>query len=199
MRKTIITNRLNIKTNTMKSKLTKLGMGLLVISALAFKAYDYRLEAAKESMVAEWTWAKDYTLRYIESMPENGINYRPTDSVRTFREQMLHLTSANMGISAQALGAAPTIEDLRGLEKSEGYQTKAELAEVVAISYDFIIANIESTSADKFSEEVKLFGQYDMKVSDALQKTFIHQTHHRGQTAVYIRMAGGVPPGMKLF
>lgn len=183
----------------MKSKLTKLSMGLLVLSALAFKAYDYRLEAAKETMATDWAWAKDYTLRYIESMPEEGLNYRPMDSVRTFREQMLHITSANMGIAAQALGVAPTIENLRGIEKSEGYQTKAEIAEVVAQGYDFVIANIESTSADNLGSEIKLFGQYDMTISEALQKAFIHQTHHRGQCAVYIRMEGGVPPEMKLF
>jgi len=112
---------------------------------------------------------------------------------------MLHITSANMGIVAQALGAAPTIEGLREIEKGDGYQTKEELAKVVATSYDFVISNLEATSADKLGSEIKLFGQYDMTVGSALHKAFIHQTHHRGQTAVYIRMAGGVPPGMKLF
>ncbi|MCF6360432.1 MAG: DinB family protein [Cyclobacteriaceae bacterium] len=183
----------------MKSKLIKLGIGIFVLSALAFKAYDYRMESNKDSMVADWKWAKDFTLRYIEAMPDKGLNFRPTDSVRTFREQMLHITTANMGIAGQALGAAPTIENLRALEKSEGYQTKAELAEVVAKGYDFVIANIELASADKFGEEIKLFGQYDMTVGDALQKAFIHQNHHRGQCAVYIRMEGGIPPEMKLF
>lgn len=174
-------------------------MGVLVISVLAFKANDYRMESAKDTMVADWTWAKDYTLRYIDAMPEKGINYGPTDSVRTFREQMLHISSANMGIAAQALGATPTIEDVRGLEKSDGYKTKAEIAEVVALSYDFIITNIESGSADKLSEQTKLFGQYDMTIGEALQKAFIHQTHHRGQCAIYIRMEGAVPPAMNLF
>ncbi len=183
----------------MKSKFTKWGLGILLASALAFKAYDYRMESAKESMVADWAWAKDYTLRYIEAMPDDQLNLRPTDSIRTFREQMLHLTTANMGLTAQALGVAPTIEDLRGLEKSEGYQTKEELAAVVAKGYDFVISNLEATPTDKLNQEIKLFGQYDMSASTALHKAFIHQNHHRGQTAIYIRLAGGVPPSMKLF
>ncbi len=33
----------------------------------------------------------------------------------------------------------------------------------------------------------------------AIRKCFEHQTHHRGQTAVYLRMAGVTPPSMKLF
>ncbi len=183
----------------MKSKLTKLGMGVLVLTALAFKAYDYRMEAAKESMVADWTWAKDFTLRYIEAMPEKEFNYRPMDSVRTFREQMLHIARANMVIAAQALGVPPTIENLSEIEKSDGYKTKADLARVVSSSYDFVISNLEATSADKLGEEIKLFGQYEIAIGDALQKAFMHQTHHRGQTTIYIRMQGGVPPPMKMF
>jgi len=142
----------------MKSKLTKLSVGLLVISALAFKAYDYRMEAAKENMVADWTRAKNFTLEYIAAMPEEGINYRPTDSVRTFAEQMLHISSANMGIVAQAFGATPPIEDVSGLEKNESYKTKASLTEVVGKGYDFVITNLEAASADKLQEEIKLFG-----------------------------------------
>lgn len=63
----------------MKSKLTKLSLALVIISAMAFKAYDYRLELTKESMVADWTRARDFTLEHIEAMPEEGLAYRPTD------------------------------------------------------------------------------------------------------------------------
>lgn len=183
----------------MKNTLTKIGLGLLIIFTLAFKANDYRLEMAKENIISDWTWAKDYTLRYIEAMPDDQLNLRPTDSIRTFREQMLHLTTANMGIAAQAFGAAPTIENLRALEKSEGYKTKEDLAEVVAAGYDFVISNLKDANAEKLDQQITLFGQYDMSVRMALHKAFIHQNHHRGQTAIYIRLAGGVPPSMKLF
>jgi uncharacterized damage-inducible protein DinB len=33
----------------------------------------------------------------------------------------------------------------------------------------------------------------------AITKAFEHQTHHRGQTTVYIRLAGAKPPQEKLF
>jgi uncharacterized damage-inducible protein DinB len=33
----------------------------------------------------------------------------------------------------------------------------------------------------------------------ALTKLFEHQTHHRGQTTVYLRLAKATPPNEKLF
>jgi uncharacterized damage-inducible protein DinB len=32
-----------------------------------------------------------------------------------------------------------------------------------------------------------------------LMKAFEHQTHHRGQTTIYLRLAGVRPPGERLF
>ena len=49
------------------------------------------------------------------------------------------------------------------------------------------------------SENVKLFGNFDMTRAMALAKAFEHQTHHRGQATVYIRLAGVKPPQEKLF
>jgi uncharacterized damage-inducible protein DinB len=152
----------------------------------------------KAAMIADWKWAKEYTLEYIESMPESGLNYRPTDSVRSFTEQMLHITGANVGFSAQVSGMPPTIEGARDIEKSTKYNTKALLSEVVGKGYDYVIATIEATSDEKLNQTMTLFGQFEMTGAEAYHKAFIHQNHHRGQCAVYIRLAGGTPAQMKL-
>ena len=39
----------------------------------------------------------------------------------------------------------------------------------------------------------------EMTKGQALAKLFEHQTHHRGQTTIYIRLAGVKPPNEKLF
>jgi uncharacterized damage-inducible protein DinB len=49
------------------------------------------------------------------------------------------------------------------------------------------------------AENVKLFGRFEMTKGTAIAKAFEHQTHHRGQTTVYIRLAGATPPQEKLF
>lgn len=187
------------KLNSTKINIALLAMTIVVISA--FTGYNSRTESpssVKAMMIADWRWAKDYTLAYIESMPESGINLQPTDSVRTFAEQMLHLTSANVGFTAQVTGLPPTIEDVRGLEKNDTYKNKAALMEVVGKGYDYVIASLQATPEEKLNEKITLFGQFEMTGKVAMHKAFIHQNHHRGQCAVYIRLAGGVPAPMKL-
>jgi uncharacterized damage-inducible protein DinB len=186
--------------NSPFSRLLLIVVAIFALSAFALPGTsDNNLSDGKAMMVADWKWAKEYTLAYIEAMPESGINLKPTDSVRSFAEQMLHLTSANVAFTAQVTGLPPTIEDVQGLEKNETYQNKAALAEVVGKGYDFVIASLEATSTDKLKEKITLFGQFEMTGMEALHKAFIHQNHHRGQCAVYIRLAGGVPAPMKLF
>jgi uncharacterized damage-inducible protein DinB len=50
----------------------------------------------------------------------------------------------------------------------------------------------------KFSEKIKLFN-FDVTRGSALEKAFEHQTHHRGQTTVYLRLKGIKPPDERLF
>jgi len=185
--------------NATPGRIAMLIIAVFTISALTLYTAPTNKTGGHESIIADWQWAKEYTLAYIESMPESGLDTRPTDSIRSFTEQMLHITSANVGIIAQATGIPPTIENVRELEKSKDFGNKEALAVVVAKGYDYVIAAVEATSSEQMNENIKLFGQFEMTKGDAFHKAFIHQNHHRGQCAVYIRLAGGTPAQMKLF
>jgi uncharacterized damage-inducible protein DinB len=65
--------------------------------------------------------------------------------------------------------------------------------------YDFVINSLKKVPADKMGETIKLFNRFEMTKGTAFAKCFEHQTHHRGQTTVYIRLAGAKPPQEKLF
>lgn len=77
-------------------------------------------------------------------------------------------------------------------------KTKAACTKAVTDSYDFVIGAIKGTDSKKLGEAVKVFGQ-DTTRGGALAKAFEHQTHHRGQTTIYIRLKGAKPPAEKLF
>jgi len=55
-------------------------------------------------VVKEWERAKAYTKEYLDVMPENGYALKPTPEMRSFAEQMLHLTDANYSFAATATG-----------------------------------------------------------------------------------------------
>ncbi len=148
------------------------------------------------AMVADWTRAKDYTKEYLDAMPEDGYGFKPTPDIRSFAEQMLHLANANYAFAAAATGVAST--NKVNLEKTDSMKTKAACTKAVMDSYDFVISSIKALDMKKGGEAIKLFGQ-DTTRAGALAKAFEHQTHHRGQTTIYLRLKGAKPPQEKLF
>jgi uncharacterized damage-inducible protein DinB len=70
---------------------------------------------------------------------------------------------------------------------------------LVLDGYDYVINSVKKLTPKQLNENVKLFDRFEMTREVALAKAFEHQTHHRGQTTVYLRLAGVKPPQEKLF
>jgi uncharacterized damage-inducible protein DinB len=149
-------------------------------------------------LVADWTRARDYTKEYLDAMPEEGIGFKPTPDIRSFAEQMLHLAAANFAFVSTATGIANPHQG-KNLEKMDEYKTKAALTKIVMESYDFAINAAKNVDLKKADEPVKFFGRFEMTRSGAWDKGFEHQTHHRGQTTIYLRLKNVKPPQEKLF
>lgn len=175
-----------------------IALGLVCIAQAASGNSTATLSAQDHTamMVADWTRARDYTKEYLDAMPEDGYAFKPSPDIRSFAEQMLHLANANYAFAAAATGAAST--NKVNLEKTEAMKTKAACTKAVLDSYDFMINSIKGMDMKKAGEAIKLFGQ-DTTRSGALAKAFEHQTHHRGQTTIYLRLKGAKPPAEKLF
>ncbi|MGC4034990.1 MAG: DinB family protein [Chitinophagaceae bacterium] len=150
-----------------------------------------------DKLVKEWERAKEYTKEYLDAMPESGYALKPTPEMRSFAEQMLHLTDANYGFAAAASDTKSPIG--QGESEKTADKSKANVTKLVMAGYDFVIDAIKKLPTAKLNESIKLFGRFDMTREEAFAKCFEHQTHHRGQTTVYIRLAGAKPPQEKLF
>lgn len=154
-------------------------------------------DSLRAMLIKDWERAKAYTKEYLDAMPEDGINYKPTPEIRSFAEQMLHLASGNIGLSSNGTGKE-RIYPGKNLEKSDEFKNKAALTKVVMESYDFVIDGIKSMDVSKFDEVVKR-GNFDVTRLGWVMKAFEHQTHHRGQCTIYLRMKGVTPPQERLF
>jgi uncharacterized damage-inducible protein DinB len=158
---------------------------------------SFRPADTVSQMTADWQRAKAFTQEYLEVMPAEGIDYKPTPEIRSFREQMLHLANGNFSFTAAASGKANPYQG-KNLEKMDDFSTKESLTKIVLESYDFAIASLKGLSDADIEASIKLFGR-DMSRGVAFAKGFEHQTHHRGQATIYIRMKGVKPPNEKLF
>jgi len=175
----------------MKITITAVVLCVLACSHLA----NAQLKTA--DIIKEWERSKAYTKEYLDAMPESGYALKPTPQMRSFAEQMLHVADANYGLASSAINVKSPVE-LGVLEKS-AYKSKANVTRLVMESYDYIISNLKKMTEAQLNETVKMIGSFDMDKRTGLAKTLEHQAHHRGQTTVYLRLAGITPPQEKLF
>lgn len=171
-------------------------MGLSSISQ-ANTIKTHNADSLKAALIKDWERAKAYTKEYIDAMPEDGINFKATPEIRSFAEQLLHMSQGTIGLSGNATGKQNPYAG-KNLEKSDEFKTKEALTKVVMDSYDFAIEGLKSMDASKFDEIVKR-GNFEVTRLGWMMKAFEHQTHHRGQCTVYLRLKGITPPNEKLF
>lgn len=168
---------------------------LFTFFAILAMATGLNAQTPKANLVKDWERARAFTKEYLDTMPESGFSYKPTKEMRSFAGQLLHLSDAIYGTIGSATDVAPTAKDL---EKSNDV-AKVSVTEKVLGAYDFAINAIKNVPDAKLAESIKLFNRFEVTRGQAIEKAFEHQTHHRGQATVYIRLAGATPPAEKLF
>jgi len=174
---------------------------LFILLTMTFAGGSAFAQFTQSQMVAEWQRAKAYTKEYLDAMPEEGYGFKPTPEIRSFAQQMLHLADANYLFSSMGSGKPSplghTLPAHNILEKT-ALQTKEATTKTVMDSYDFVIGSLQGMTPEQWQETVK-FGKTDITRSGLFGKGFEHQTHHRGQTTIYLRLKGITPPAEKLF
>ncbi|WP_343670423.1 DinB family protein [Chitinophaga sp.] len=156
-----------------------------------------RAQSTNEALVKEWERAKAYSKEYLDAMPDKDYGLKPTPEMRSFADQFLHLTDANYGFISAVSGQKSPVgfgESEKSTDKSKAAVTKA-----VMDGYDYVIASIKKIPASELNDKINLFGKFELTKQQAIDKAFEHQTHHRGQATVYLRLAGVKPPQEKLF
>jgi uncharacterized damage-inducible protein DinB len=148
-------------------------------------------------MIEDWQRAKTYTKDYLDSMPDEGYSFKPTAVMRSFAQQYLHIAAVNFRYVTAATGRTnPYPGDT--LEHRDDVQTKTAVINVTMRSYDAVIDALKTLTESDMSQKAQLY-DFTLTKEEIFLKGFEHQTHHRGQTTVYLRLKGVTPPGERLF
>ncbi len=167
---------------------------LLSVGLISLTSKAQLGDSIKTYLIRDFERAKAYTQEYLNVMPADKYSFKPNDSVRTFAEQMLHIADGNFGIAGVASGRPVP---RRGLEKMAN-PVKDSVVMAVNASYDFVINALKNTNSSELMQVAKM-GTMGFPKLVWYNKVFEHQTHHRGQTTVYIRTLGLKPPPERLF
>ena len=170
-----------------------------IFPSITIQAQSLSLDDIKAQMVKDWERAKAYTLEYLNTMPADKYTFKPVDSVRNFAQHMLHLAQFNCSIMSMATDQQPPTWVSSDPQHRSAPQIKDSVMYYVTDSYDFCINAVKNSDPGKWGEKKKTLRGFEEIRFALMNKAFEHQTHHRGQTTVYIRLQGIKPPDERLY
>src|SRR5882724_3524728 len=120
---------------------------LFAVLTLSLVSSSVFAQFAQSQQVAEWQRAKLYTKAYLDAMPEDGYGFKPTPEIRSFAQQMLHLSDANYVFATVASDKPnPVGETLAAHNVNEKTvsPTKEAVTKAVMDSYDWLITTLQN-------------------------------------------------------
>lgn len=142
-----------------------------------------------QSHVEKLENAKLYTLKVAELMPEKDYSFKAEAAEMSFGEQLLHITANLAWLSSSYIVKAENPLN----KKDATSASKKDIVTEVAMAYDFAIASIKKMPVAELSTTVEFFSgsKNKLQIINLLED---HQTHHRAQILVYLRLKGIIPP-----
>ncbi len=170
-------------------------MKLIATLFIIFPCYTISLKAQSidslflQAAQKKLDHAKAYTLQVAELMPAENYNFKPAEEEMSFARQLLHL-SENLGwltSSYLSQGQNPVSKQELSLTR------KDSVIRVINRSYDYAIAALNEFRPNELTTQVKFFAGPLNKLQ-IINLISDHQTHHRSQLMVYLRLKGIKPP-----
>ena len=144
-----------------------------------------------EDFVNDWKYESAATLKVLNNLTDESLDKKFSDNVRTPGRLAWHITSA-VPITMNQAGIhmegpdRNTPAPSRASEIAETYKNlSAKLPEIIS----------QNWTDDSLIEKINVFGE-DWERGKLLSIVVIHQTHHRGQLTVVMRLAGLKVPGV---
>lgn len=138
-----------------------------------------------------------------EAMPEDKYDWAPTQGeftgVKTFAQQVKHVSAVNYWIGSLILGEKPPAEVGNPEMGPDNLKTKAEIVAYMKASFAYARKAVQSLTAKTGSRTMKSpFGQGpDMTPIGLATLLGFHGMDHYGQMVEYLRMNGIVPPASR--
>lgn len=157
---------------------------LLLLSNIALSQDKFLTEA-----ISKWKSASEYTKKVMEGMPQKYYGFKPVKDEMSFEEQLIHMAN-NMNWLSKFLSNAPAPYP----EKQEvAGKSRKEIIEILVKSLEYISTILSNFNSNELNVLVDFpAGQLSKRQIITLLND--HQTHHRAQLLVYLRLKGEKPP-----
>ena len=176
---------------------TKLLLSAFLMLGLTLPSFGTHHKSGENVTLYQRVFLKSYSretdklVSLAEAFSEEGYAWRPAEGIRSVREAILHVASANYGIGSMLRKEVPKGLNPRGFEKS--ITTKTETIEVLKNSIQFAKAAVRGLDEASLTEVINLYGSESSRMG-AVDILGRHAYEHLGQLIAYARSSGVVPP-----
>ena len=138
---------------------------------------------------ATWESTRGLVLGIAEIVPEDKYDFKPTPSVRTLRENLIHLIGENYFFFSKVSG-----ETVPSNDRFKELKTRDEILRELRASYDYGAKVWDTLTEAKALELVE--GRNNQKVQrwSFILGAIQDNNNHYGNLVVYVRLMGLVPP-----
>lgn len=148
----------------------------------------------KEFFISCWKSEGPNTSDVIRALPEDKLDYKPSEKSRTARQLVEHLLGHNRALIELADEGKVTVED-------STFSTIADAETQFNKSNDDFAGKILNMDDKTWDEKVipMIFGGqkiWEAPVSQMCWAFLFDRIHHRGQLSTYIRPMGGKNPSI---
>ena len=165
------------------------GFAILVMPAFS-AAQAPAAGSIQAEMLKDWTDLKETLRKITNEMPADKYGFKPTPPQQTFGERAVHIATVNNRFlgSLGSKAMAPTVD------AKTAAMTKDAAMKAMLDSFDYGIAVLKEQTDQTMLQTVN--APFIGSSTRARAFTFLigHTWDIYGQFAVYLRLAGGVPP-----
>jgi uncharacterized damage-inducible protein DinB len=152
----------------------------------------FPLVSAQNLLASTKAWydaVRGFILKALDKIPEAKYTWKPSDDVRTFAQQFMHIADSQYFLCGTA---KENKQSNPGIEKS-ALKTKAELLKALNEGFAYCDSTYAGLTDASSAAIVQFFGQNRTKLSMLAANT-AHSFEHYGNLVTYMRMNGIVPP-----
>ena len=150
------------------------------------------MPGASQIVLGQWNEIGRKLIAMAEDFPEEKYDFKPTPEVRSFAEQMLHVSGSVYYFVNPAEGKTMPAENDPPRAK---YKTKADIVAFAKKCVEDGAATIKAKGDKGMNEWISdPESKQQMHVSDLAYELIEHSGEHYGQLVMYFRLSGLVPP-----
>ncbi|MEP5612017.1 MAG: DinB family protein [Cyclobacteriaceae bacterium] len=141
----------------------------------------------KDRLVFEWKNMKNMVVNSAKAMPEEHYGIVPVEGLRSFEDQIKHITTSNRFFVGYLAGVDNNAKNKNTLENIKGKD--AVIADLEQ-SFDFVIQTLPNIQG--YDEEIDMFGQKLTRM-EGLMMAEHHLQREQGKVTIYMRMKDVAP------